>query len=380
MPRTSHGAMTWLDALEGVLGWALRAAAVVLVAVTGYYIYGTLMHAAQLYGGLSSAGGPLPPREFQQHLANMELLTKVLMLATVALIVGTLGRYYAAPEAGGALLLVGILLFFGMPFLIDNMGSTGPVPRNLARLGDPRAFLKGKYVLSGIALMGAGLVQLMFHGVRFLSGARERRPRPNEEAAKTAAQVKKPNDRFLGPCWTLPFCRDTDKKLCPIRQSKKPCWRTGRGCYCDQNVILTLSGGGQYAASRGSAGYLSYAATVAKPKSLREKREQCLQCPVYLHHQSHKYKVMVPLALLGFIGAVVFYWSTIRHIYPDAMRSMGRALSGFSFGQMTAGVPQWAEDLAINQGVMWMLVIVAAVLIITYLVQGIELVLYRLGL
>jgi hypothetical protein len=380
LAKTTHGALTWLEALDGVLDWVLRAAAVLLLLITGYYVYGAMMHGSQLFAGANPTGGMLSIKEFQQHLANMELLTKLLLLCTVAIIVAALGRYYAAPETGGVLLLLGLLLFFGMPFVIDSMGGSGTLPKNLAKLGDPRAFLKGKYVIAGLAFAGAGLIHLIIHGIRFATGARERRPRANEESAKTAAQVKKPNDRFLGACWQLPFCRDTDKKLCPIRASKKSCWRTGRGCYCDQNVILTLSGGSQYAASRGSSGYLSYNATVAKPKSLREKREQCLQCPVYLHHQGQKYRVAIPLSLLALVGATYYYWGTISSLYPDAMRSMGRALSGFSFGPSTGGVPGWAGELASNQGIMWMLIGVAAILIITYLVQAIELALYRLGL
>jgi hypothetical protein len=366
--------------LEGVLDWGLRAAGLVLIAVTAYYIYATVMHAGELFRGVNPMGQPMTAQEFQRHRGNMDTLGKVLLLAAVGVAVCAIGRYYMYPETGMVLLVVGALLFFGVPFLIDSSGGVGTLPRQLAALGDPASFLKGRYVLAGAILGGAGAVHLICHGFLLVVNAKNRRPRANEEAAKTAAQVRKPNDQFFGPCWNLPFCRDTDKKLCPIRHSKKSCWRTGRGCYCDQNVILTLSGG-QYNASRGTAGFLSHTATIARPKTLKEKREQCLQCPVYLHHQGQKYKVLAPLSIVAAIGAIAFYWDRVRTLYPDAMRSLGRSLSGFTFGGgEVGGVPPWAADLAGNQGMMWLLIIVGVILILAYLLHGIEWVLYRLGI
>jgi hypothetical protein len=379
LPRQTSGAITGLEMFEGVLDWGLRIAALGLILITGYYVVATLMYGNQLFAAVGPDSRSMSVADFQRHLGNMELLTKLLLLASVLGIVCALGRFYQYPETGMVLLLLGALLFFGMPFLVDNMGGSAQLHRSLARLGDPRAFLKGRYVLAGAAFAGAGALQLIAHGFLFVVSGRKRRPRPNEEAAKTAQQVKKPNDKFLGACWELPFCRDTDKKLCPIRREKKSCWRTGRGCYCDQNVILTLSGGNQYAASRGASGYLSYTATVARPKSLREKREQCLQCPVYLHRQSQKYKLLAPVSLIAAVGLVAYYWETVKNLYPDGMRAVGRALSNFSFGGTVGGVPTWANDLAINQGIMWLLIIVGVVLLLAYLLQGLEWLLYRLG-
>jgi hypothetical protein len=381
MRRQSSGALSALEFLQGVMDWGLRLAGLVLIVVTGYYIYATVAHGAQLFQGMGANNQPMSPQDFQRHIANLEFLTKILLLASVVTVICAIGRYYPYPETGLALLFVGLLLFFAMPFLIDNVGSTGgDLPRALRRFGDPRAYLKSRYGLAGSAFMGAGLVLLMFHAVMLVSRARERRPQPNAESARTAAQVRKANDQFLGPCWKLPFCRDTDKKLCPVRHSKQPCWRKGRGCYCDQNIILTLSGGSQYAASRGAAGYLSRTATVARAKSFREKREQCLACPVYLHHQHQKYRLLAPLTLIGVIGAAALYWEPVSQAYPEAMLALGRALSGFSFGSSTGGVPAWANDLARNAGIMWLIIAVVVLLLLAYLLQGVEWVLYRLGI
>lgn len=373
-----------LEALSGTLNLALIISGLALLAITGYYIYGVLAAGDQLFRGLGPNGQVMSPPDYQRHLANMELLTKVLLLASVVLVVSAVGRYYPYPETGLGLLAVGGLLFLGMPYLIDQYGgAASKLPAALARLDipDPRSYLKSRFALAGMGFSAAGAVVLMMHAVALIAGARKRRPRANEEAARTAAQVRKPNDQFLGPCWSLPFCRDTEKKLCPVRQSKKPCWRKGRGCYCDQNVILTLSGGNQYAASRGSAGYLSTAAaTISRPKSLSEKRAQCLQCPVYLHHQSHKYKILAPGSLLLVVGALGYYWNQIMTLYPEGVRTMGRSLSVFSFGAKAGSVPAWAQDLASNSTLMWLVILVVIMLVVSYLLHGVEWALYKLGI
>ena len=383
MPPKSQGAVTGLELLEGVMDWALRIAAAAVVLITGYYIYATVAQSDQLFRGLAAPGQQMSAEEFQRHIGNMQLLTKLLLLACAVLVVTGLGRSYMMPETGVVMLLIGAALFFGMPLLIDNMGGPAQgLPKALAKIGigNPREFLKGQYVLAGAGVMAAAACHLLIHAVLFVIGARSRRPRANEEAARTAAQVRKANDKFLGPCWTLPFCRDTEKKLCPVRHSKKPCWRTGRGCYCDQNIILTLSGGNQYNASRGAAGFLSRTATVHRPKTLREKREQCLSCPVYLHHQSQKYKFLAPAVTVGIIGGLAYYWGTVSTLYPTAMQALGRALSGLSFGGRAGEVPAWAMDLASNNILSWVIVFVGGMLLVAYLLHAVEWALYRLGI
>jgi hypothetical protein len=119
---------------------------------------------------------------------------------------------------------------------------------------------------------------------------------------------------------------------------------------------------------------------MAKPKSLSEKRAQCLQCPVYLHHQGHKYKLLAPGSLLLSIGAIAYYWNQIITLYPEGIRMLGRSLSTFSFGGQAGAVPGWANDLAMNPTIMWILIVVAVMLVVSYLLHGVEWALYKLGI
>jgi hypothetical protein len=372
------GAITVLETFQDILGWTVKAAALVLIGVTIYYIYGTFAAADPLFHGISN-NGPMPVEEFKRQLGNTELLSKIMLVSAIVLGLSAIGRYYTAAETGLVLAMVGVALFFGMPFLVNNYSGQGALAPKLAKLGDPKTLLLTRYGLAGALLMAAGVMDLVFHGFLALTRTRQKRPKANAEAAQTAAQVKRTQDQFLGPCWNLPFCRDTEKKQCPVRLNKAPCWRGGRGCYCDQNIILALSGGNAFTTSRSSAAYLSHGATIARPKTLKEKRAQCLQCPVYLHHQGQKYRLFAPLWLLAFVGALVLYRTALMEGYPKFMLWAGRSLSGFSYtngGQDAA----WVKDLAYNPGIMWMLVGVAVILVIAYLLQAVEWTLYRLGI
>ncbi len=84
------------------------------------------------------------------------------------------------------------------------------------------------------------------------------------------------------------------------------------------------------------------------------------------------------------MGLLAFYWEQVRNLYPVGMQALGRSLSGFSFGSgagMGAGaVPAWATELAAHQGLMWAAVIVGTILVVSYLLHGVEWALYRLGI
>jgi hypothetical protein len=379
MSRGSSGLLANLEPLYTVLDWGLRLAALVIILVTGYYIYGAVAHSSELFRG-TTGSGVMNATDFQRHLNNMELLTKGLIFGSLLVLLCVLLRYPEYPEAGAALLVTGIVLFVGIPFLLDATGGTNPLPATLAKFGDPKGFLKGRFGLAGLLLMGGGGAHLLYHAIAMFFNARSRRPRADAEAAQTAAQVRKPNDKFMGPCWELPFCRDTEKKLCPVRANKAPCWRAGRGCYCDQNIILQLSGGMQYTPRSGSAGYLSRTASVVRPKSWSEKRDQCLACPIYLHRQSQKYKVLAPFSVIGTVVALGYFFTPLKTMFPEWIKTFGRATGSLSFGTAPGAIPAWANDVATNPTFFWLALFLAAILGMAYLLHGVEWVLYKLGM
>ncbi len=371
------GAISAYEALYTLLDWIIRLAGAGIVLITGYYLYGTIAHSGELFRGAAQSG-PVSAAVFRAQLNNMQFLTQILLVCSVVGMLATVGRFYANVEGGIVLAVLGLALLLGMPLVIDVAGGPAAgLPPSLLKFGNPRATLRGEFITSGAVLTFGGIGQLLVHLILWLSRAGTRRPQPRGESAQTAEQVRKLEDRFLGLCWQLPFCRDTDKQLCPVRKTKKPCWRTGRGCYCDQNIVLQLSGGSAYMAR--ATGAMSQA-TVVRPKTWSEKRAQCLECPIYLHHQGQKYKVVAPLALAGVGFAVFALWGTIFSAYPKAIIALGKATAGFSFGTARGQAPAWANELATQPALVWLAAIIIGILVVAYLFHALEWLLYRLGI
>ncbi len=367
------------ETVQSIAELIVKIAAIVLVCITGYYIYATMMAGDQLFRGMASYNQPMSLADFQRHVTNLRNLMLVLQLTAIIATVAALIRFYDYPEGGAVILLLGLGMAIGMPIFIDNYGgSSQGLSKALAKVANPREILRSQYALAGLIMAVPGGIQLLIHGLIWLGGARARRPQADAE--KTAQSVRKQQDKFMGKCWELPFCRDTEKKLCPVRETKSPCWRKGRGCYCDQNIILRLSGGPANPQVILYHGGASRPSSVVRAKSWKEKRAHCLGCPVYLHHQAQKYQVAAPGTIIAIIAAFVLFRTTVMGLYPNAMTSLGRAFSGLSFGPSSNGVPEWAVDMAQNQGLMWMAIIVGITLILAYSLQVVEWVLYKLGI
>ena len=86
--RREEGGVGSLNILEGVFNWALRVAGLLLVAITGYYVYWS-------YASGQGGAAVLTAVEYARHQQNMDLLTKLLLVATVTAAVAAIGRYYA---------------------------------------------------------------------------------------------------------------------------------------------------------------------------------------------------------------------------------------------------------------------------------------------
>src|SRR5439155_15497829 len=106
----------------------------------------------------------------KQIVDNLRLAGTVMTAAAIVIIVGALGRYWAFHETGAILLLVGLGLLIGMPYLIDSVSSTYPQKSAAAA----RALLSSQFVLTGALLTAAGGIQLLIQCITtfIIRGAR----------------------------------------------------------------------------------------------------------------------------------------------------------------------------------------------------------------
>jgi hypothetical protein len=360
------------------MAYVLVLAGAALALAVGYVCYGIFFASDSLFG--AARGTPMAAN-FPQVYHNLQLACTVATIAGALVIVATLGRYWMSLETGVVLLLLGAVFAFGVPFLVD--GSAANYPPQLRQ--QAQGLLDGQFVLIGIAFGALGALQLLIQGAIAFVNRAQRRPSIATDVSQGAFSGKKleKQDKMLGPCWTLPFCRDSAKRVCPVLNRKRACWRDGRGCYCDQNIVLMLSGDRGRTATRSAQGFVSMQSlTQTRPKTAAEKRNQCLGCPIYLHRQNQKYRVFAPTSILVVIGFILLNKVWIDEAYPNAILAAGRALRGFSFsgGGAAKDVPEWAQNLAGMQGVEWILLFVLGLLVISYLIHVIEWALYKLGI
>lgn len=380
MQRDSKAAIAVQETLSTLLTWGTTLSLVGLVMVVGYWIVTAGFNAPLVFTGRED-GVIVTPEQFQRIIDNAVTQAKVLGLCGVLFVLCSMSRWWAYQELGLALVVGGAAIAFGTPFAMDMLaGNNTTLPPGLEPLGSPRTIMTTSLLIVGAGGAAVGGFQLVLLGISAWIQSRRIRPRPTDENAQVAAQNRVAQDRFLGPCWTLPFCRDTVHKICPIRSTKKTCWREGRGCFCDQGVVLALSYTDRVAASRASGGYAGAARTVSVAKTGAQKREQCLGCPIYLHHQEQKYRITAPGIILGVIGLGWWLHTPFQQSYEPGLLWFGRQISGLSFGTEPGEVPAWVQDVATNSVIQWTVLVLIAVLLISYILHMAEWLLYKLGL
>jgi hypothetical protein len=363
---------------DAVMAYLLVLAGAAMALAVGYVAYGIFFASDSLF---APARGTPGAANFPQVYHNLQLACTVATIAGALVIAAALGRYWMFLETGVSLLLLGAAFAFGVPFLVHN--SAGTYPPALRQQSEN--LLVNQFTLIGIVFGAVGAVQLLIQGVIAFISRAQRRPSIATDISQGAFTGKKleKQDKFLGPCWTLPFCRDSAKRVCPVLNRNRACWRDGRGCYCDQNIVLMLSGDRGRTATRSAQGFVSMQSlTQTRPKTGAEKRAQCLGCPIYLHRQHQKYRVFAPTSIVVVLGLILLNKVWLDETYPNAVLGAGRALRGFSFsgGNQAAGVPEWAQNLAQMQSVEWILLFVIGLLVVSYMIHILEWALYKMGI
>ena len=105
-------------------------------------------------------------------------------------------------------------------------------------------------------------------------------------------------------------CREVIRKQCPAYLAKKRCWKFGRGCYCDEEMISRII--------RGE----SLDVIKAPTRMSREGKPPCGRCYIYIEHQSHKFRMLSPLALPATLAGIFFGWP----YYLQAFKVLDKAM------------------------------------------------------
>jgi hypothetical protein len=243
-------------------------------------------------------------------LSDLMLASTVLRWSCIALGITGLILAFDEQAAGPLVALAGVGLTFGIPWLLKmQIGKEASDAAQYAAKHIAIQLMPAGYTLLAIGLFKSAIdMSIWMIGLpdRVKQRADVGVGREEEPAQQRAAR----DANMFSPCWKLPFCREVIRKQCPAYLAKKRCWKFGRGCYCDEEMISRII--------RGE----SIDVIKAPTRMSREGKAPCGRCYIYLEHQAHKYRAMSPLALPITIGLMLLIWKPYTAVFGEINKHM----------------------------------------------------------
>ncbi len=312
-----------LDALEGPASWLLRVAAVIGMCALAYILVATLI------GGAGTAKNP----NMADLTRNLDLASKAFVFSLLGAAVATLLLGYEDNRLGAIVAALGVIFHFAMPIALKKFAGDTPAISVMAI-----HFRQGGYFLVMI-----GVVKAICDTAIWLWNLPDRMKQmhasvgvSNQAEAKQRIVAREAN--MMSPCWKLPFCRESIRKQCPAFLAKKTCWKFGRGCYCDTEMISRIV--------RGESLDLIKAPT----QQSRQGKPPCGRCYIYLEHQTYKFRVLSPLALPVAVISTWLVWPIYTRFFAigdKVFNSLWNSLS-FNTAKLATGDMASSQD-ALNK-------------------------------
>lgn len=267
------------EGLAKILFYGGAIATVVGVGILLYQILGS---------GTASSEAVQQALKFQDYF-RMSALWGVLTMS-----IGAAWLFWGEEVAGPIMLIVGLALAFAQAYMPAMIGSgANELNTNavnfLSQSGYPA-------ILVGIILIVADVISRT--RVRMIEGAKAEQMK----YGKGMKEERDVRDVFLGKCWQLPYCRKFVRERCPIYHTKRTCWKERVGCMCEESVIKNAMEGKTLTKDLiAAAKFIPHNTKL----SAAAKAERCRQCVIYNEHQKHKYKLFLPVIVMGVAGSYI---------------------------------------------------------------------------
>jgi hypothetical protein len=350
---------------------------VLLVAAVGAILSLAYLLFVILSGGLAYsivAGSAL-----EQVSRNLSLAKGVFLWCLWIVMLAAMIRHYKSESTGLVAMSAGAGCWAILPLIIrSRVESTSA--QELLQLGQS---LVTAFQTSGGAMLVLGFLRFALGRVILLASPTRAAARfisYSPEAGAIAAERALERPSLMRKCYELHFCRTGLRTNCPRFLEGVSCWKKKSGCYCDQGLATRLLTGVGANARAAMAQELQAAQRRSRAQAKRQRKQKapCGECPVYLEHQKHKYRVVSWFAYpaaAAIIGATV---TLIREGYEQVQYRLGDFLSQFRL------LPHPLTDHPLEQ-VAWLSAENAAVLLIGVLLVGVllqltELVIFRVKL
>jgi len=305
---------------------------------------------------------------------NLNLAKSFFLWCLWILVVAATIRHYKTEGMGLVTMLIGAACWLILPLIVRSRIEPTSAPPLLS-LGQSliTAFQSsgGAMLVLGFLRFGIGRVIALASPTR--TAARFTTYSPEAAAIAAERALEKPS--LMRKCYELHFCRTSLRSNCPRFLEGTSCWKAKSGCYCDQGLATRLLTGVGANARAAMAEELQAAQRRARTQAKRQQRKKtpCGECPVYLEHQKHKYRVISWFAYpaaAAIIGATV---TLVRNGYDWIEWRLGDFLAQFQL------LPHRLTDKPL-ESVSWLSAENAAVLLIGVLIVGLILQLTELAI
>jgi len=299
-----------LDGLARLLFWLGLLCTVVSL--------GFLLYTFFVFAG----GGQANPAQAQ---TNIEIFKKVLLGGVLGLGVGSTFLFWGE-ETMAPLQLIGAAALFFTPFYLPTMaGATTLSDVSGSALS---AIQMGGMVGGAVALVAIVADVLTRVKLRVRHGSKA-------DQLKYGKGVKEERDIqnvFMGKCWQLPFCRKFVRDKCPIYHSRRTCWKERVGCMCEESVIQNAMAGKTIPKDMvAAAKFIPYNSKLTP----NQKIERCRHCVIYNEHQKHKYKLAMPVILVGVAALYILGREPLKVMLGNLLNKVDRLIGTATYRAQT---------------------------------------------
>lgn len=282
----------------------------------------TLVSAGLLFY-MAITSSPNGAAETAGALANVGLLRNALLVGVVAVTAAITFLFWGEETVGPIQLIAAAILFCAPIYAPQIGGSSSP--------SEPQAAALAAIQFAGTI---AGILAILAIAADVTSRIRVRVKQGSKaDQLKFGKGVKEERDIhnvLLGKCWQLPFCRKFVRERCPIYHSKRTCWKERVGCMCEESVIRNAMEGKVIPRDMvAAAKFIPRNSTLSPEK----KAERCRQCVIYNEHQKHKYKIAIPVILIGSGAAYVLGRDAMKQGLGSVVQRADTAMKDMAYGK-----------------------------------------------
>lgn len=281
------------------LGFKLGAILFGLTAV--YLIWGML-------NGKLVGSETLTPDAYNGIAQLVNSACNVLAISGVVAVLCASARYYTEEVTGYALIIIGGLFQWGMPF-----AAPPAISEQMTSLV--------KYIIDQFVFVGTTALLVSIPFMLYNLWTLVRSEKILKSKAANCVNQKQDSEEGVKEsplpfnCWQMPFCREYMRKYCDAYKSRKPCWRINSGCYCEEEMLVKAL----KSMSGNDAKKLDIFRSSTNKLTWVQKRRRCEQCIMYLEHQKLKYQLVSPLGFIIPIGLIWAYYEPLKNLMREVM-------------------------------------------------------------